>query len=105
MRVFPYLIGAFASLLVGLAIGWLAGSVGFGVVAAVVVFLVSAYLIWERREHGDEAGSLRSEEARVEARNAAAYSQVGHGGGYFGGGSDGGGGFGGGGDGGGGGSC
>lgn len=100
MRVFPCLIGAFVSLVAGFVLGWLSGSVGIGIVASTFVFLVAAYLVWERREHGDEAGGLRGEAARGEARNAAAYSQVGHGGGYI----DGGG-FGGGCDGGGGGSC
>lgn len=92
MRVFPYFVGAFVSLISGFAIGWLSGSVGFGVVASAVVFLVSASLIRDRREHRDDAGRLRGREARVKARNAAAYSQSSHGGEYFGGGCDGGGG-------------
>lgn len=95
VRGFPYLIGAVVSLIAGLSIAWLSGSIGIAVVASVAVFLVAANLIREWREHGDEAGSLRSEAARAEARNAArnaaAYSQSSHGGGYFGG-CDGGGG-------------
>lgn len=98
MRVFPYLVGLYVSLLAGPAIGWLSGSVGFGMVASVIVLLVAAYLIWARREFGDETNAERFH-ARDAAANAGVYHS-GHSGGF-----DGEGGFGGGCDGGGGGSC
>ncbi|MGH3087967.1 MAG: DUF554 domain-containing protein [Rubrobacteraceae bacterium] len=70
MRVFPCLIGAFASLLAGFAVGWLSGSVGIGVVGSVPIFLIAAHLIWEKREFGDGAGYMSGEEARAGLFNA-----------------------------------
>lgn len=69
-------------MLVGFVLALISGSIVAGFVVAAVVFAVAVYLVWERREFGDEAGDLRGddEEARVHARNAGAYSQSGHGG-------------------------
>lgn len=101
MRVSVYLVGVFVALLTGFALASITDSLLVGFVAAAVIFSITIYLAWERNTRGDEAGYLGDgEEGRVHARNAGAYSQAGHGGGYFGG--DGGGG---GCDGGGGGSC
>lgn len=100
MRAAIYLVGVFVSLLAGLFLAGLSGSIRVGFVASMIILLVTIYLAWERRAHGEREG-------RVHERNAGAdagvYSQVGYGGSYFG--SNGGGGFGGGCDGGGGGSC
>ncbi|MBA2693825.1 MAG: hypothetical protein H0U65_15255 [Rubrobacter sp.] len=105
MRVMAYLFGAFVSLCAGVAAFGFTDSVVLGVVVGEVAALISVYLSWERGTFGYEEGDFPDvERGSVEARNAGAYSQTGHGGAYFGG-SDGGGGFGGGCDGGGVGSC
>ncbi len=76
MRVAVYFAGVFFSLLAGFALAGLSGSVGVGLVASVAVFLITVYLAWEWRAHGDE-------EKRAHAQNAGVYSQVGHGGGLW----------------------
>jgi prepilin signal peptidase PulO-like enzyme (type II secretory pathway) len=85
-----YLFRAFVSFFARVAAFGFTDSVVLGVVVAVVATLIAVYLSWERGTFGGEAGDFPDgERGRIEARNAGAYSQIGHGGGYFGG-SDGG---------------